>query len=699
MNITDKKFFCKAKPVWAKELSEQINCCIELECKLKYEPVTELYITGATFFQVFINGNLIHYGPARVADGYAAVDIIDLSEKISDKIGDNILLIRAMGYNCPSFACVSHTSFVCAEVRTGNMIVAATGKNGFCGYINNQHLRYTERYSYQRHFCESWDFTKERTECELELLDCDVNLTWRETVYPILNKISANDTYQIGKFIKTDSERTEPFSFVSNPNDGFFHFAKSEIESRAYDEYIKTEVYLANKTNMDFVELEEQQCARWDFDEIQAGFFCINVNVLKAARIVLAFSEQKTNNGQLDMKQLNSHNVIEWNLPKGTHTLWSCEPYTAKYAEILIFDGIADVRKPEMYELAFPDSLTEKFESKDETESEIYRAAVRTFRHNALDIFMDCPSRERAGWLFDSYYTAKAEYSFTGKTLTEDAFLKNYILGGERTQGDGMLNMCYPSDVFSKGFIPQWSMWYVIEADEYINMRNGKIQPNKFKPSVSGLINWFLKYENEFGLLERLDGWNFVEWSKVNERVWDISWATNMLYSKVLEISARLLENNDLKEKSKKLKETIRHMAFDGKLFRDRAMRTENGDIKNTDELSEVTQYYALMFDIADINMSKYSYMKNMVLNVFGTENADGELIEKANAMPGLYLRMELLLRYGMKEKLLSEIKDYFGAMAKESGTLWEHKNGNGSRDHGFASYVGAVIKDISEPK
>ena len=115
----------------------------------------------------------------------------------------------------------------------------------------------------------------------------------------------------------------------------------------------------------------------------------------------------------------------------------------------------------------FPDSLTEKFESKDETESEIYRASVRTFRHNALDIFMDCPSQERAGWLFDSYYTAKAEYSFTGKTLTEDAFLKNYILGGERTQGDGMLNMCYPSDVFSKGFIPQWSMWYIIEADEY----------------------------------------------------------------------------------------------------------------------------------------------------------------------------------------------------------------------------------------
>ena len=62
-----------------------------------------------------------------------------------------------------------------------------------------------------------------------------------------------------------------------------------KFESRAYDEYIKTEVHLANKTNMDFVELKEQQCARWDFDEIQAGFFCINVNVLKTARICLRF--------------------------------------------------------------------------------------------------------------------------------------------------------------------------------------------------------------------------------------------------------------------------------------------------------------------------------------------------------------------------------------------------------------------------
>ncbi len=33
----------------------------------------------------------------------------------------------------------------------------------------------------------------------------------------------------------------------------------------------------------------------------------------------------------------------------------------------------------------------------------IYDAAVETFRQNALDVYMDCPTRERAGWLCDSF--------------------------------------------------------------------------------------------------------------------------------------------------------------------------------------------------------------------------------------------------------------------------------------------------------
>ena len=60
--------------------------------------------------------------------------------------------------------------------------------------------------------------------------------------------------------------------------------------------------------------------------------------------------------------------------------------------------------------------------------AEIYRAALRTFSHNAVDLFTDCPSRERAEWLCDTFFTGRAKHFFFGDSVIEDAFLENYVL-------------------------------------------------------------------------------------------------------------------------------------------------------------------------------------------------------------------------------------------------------------------------------
>ena len=51
-------------------------------------------------------------------------------------------------------------------------------------------------------------------------------------------------------------------------------------------------------------------------------------------------------------------------------------------------------------------------------------------------------------------------------------------------------------------------------------------------------------------------------------------------------------------------------------------------------------------------------------------------------------LRFELLARYREEERLVTEIKAFFGPQAKLGGTLWEHFVPTGSCDHGFASRV-----------
>ena len=51
------------------------------------------------------------------------------------------------------------------------------------------------------------------------------------------------------------------------------------------------------------------------------------------------------------------------------------------------------------------------------------------------------------------------------------------------------------------------------------------------------------------------------------------------------------------------------------------------------------------------------------------------------------------LLEYGLKEKLLDEIKGFFGDMARVTGTLWEHANAyTGSLNHGFAAYAATAM-------
>ena len=72
-----------------------------------------------------------------------------------------------------------------------------------------------------------------------------------------------------------------------------------------------------------------------------------------------------------------------------------------------------------------PVEIINNFKIDDSDLKKVYQAAISTFRENAVDIFMDCPGRERAGWLCDSFFTARTEKYLTGKNLIEYNFLEN----------------------------------------------------------------------------------------------------------------------------------------------------------------------------------------------------------------------------------------------------------------------------------
>lgn len=62
------------------------------------------------------------------------------------------------------------------------------------------------------------------------------------------------------------------------------------------------------------------------------------------------------------------------------------------------------------------------------------------------------------------------------------------------------------------------------------------------------------------------------------------------------------------------------------------------------------------------------------------------------NILPGVYLRLELLLRHGRAGQCLDECRIIFGPMASLSGTLWEHLAPGDSMCHGFAATAACLI-------
>ncbi len=142
----------------------------------------------------------------------------------------------------------------------------------------------------------------------------------------------------------------------------------------------------------------------------------------------------------------------------------------------------------------------------------VRRAAVSSFRQNALDIFMDCPARERAGWLCDSLFTARAEWHLTGDNPIERAFLENYLLPA-KFEGlpPGMVPMCYPAEALNRQFIPNWAMFLIVQLDE---ARRARHLPAAWQPLIArrvrGLLQYFRRFENDLGLLEKLESfWVF----------------------------------------------------------------------------------------------------------------------------------------------------------------------------------------------
>ena len=690
-----KTYFQIAQPIWGKGHEDELNSSLFFVVTLPSKAKT-LRIAGCSFYRASLDGAYFAYGPSRDAHTYYRVD----SWPIEAKEGTHTLVIEVSGYHCNSFYSLNEAPFIQAEVLDAEEnVLAATGKD-FHVYSNGGRLRKVTRFSYQRAFSESYRLSP-RHEAFLHGLDFPY-----EEVEPVILEAKKLED-------RIADYPSFPIESLTHVESGtcYLDSAKKDYEDR-YQVLEFLKIFPKNEWEIDsnhiasalsfqlgsnaFPVLKENEFVTFASKTSKTGFIHLKLNVQKKATVYLLFDEVNVpdpKNSKLIgicFYRNTTHNCITYELEPGEYDLTSFEPYTLHYLRLALLEGEIEVQECNLVLYENPD-VRISFRFENEKINAVLDAAVSTFAQNALDLLTDCPSRERAGWLCDSYFSGQAEPLITGQNKVEEAFLDCYSKCDKNYLPEGMIPCCYPADFPSHEFIPNWALWYVLELVRY-QQRNG-MSPvvENSKENVRGILAYFKKLENELGLLENLQGWIFVEWSKANDEEFTrgVNFPTNMLYCEALMKAGELLGEPSLIEEGKKKKKLIAKMAWNGEFFVDNAIRDASNRLVLTNHTTETCQYYAYFFGILSKEDNPAFFEK--MRKEFGETRDDKTVypnVYKSNVLMGIMMRLTILNRNGYTDQVFDETVEYFYKMASLTGTLWEHDSVFASLNHCFTSNI-----------
>ena len=682
-NVTS---FSKAVPVWP-DYHESRNKLVRFSLRLSKIKGAFLRFCAADLIRVCRNGDLIYYGPARAAAGYARVCEVSLPD------GEGLLTADVLSYGINQYACVRQEAFFMAEIVCGDRVFCPTSPSGgeWKTTFVTERLSNVQRYSFQRGFSEYWvcgPTRKAEPVKELKTVPMP-HLLKDRTPHATLSRLAAE-----GPVISGNVKSCEKPHFVYadrslvSVGEMIGGYPKDELAVCLTDDVGKM---LFSDAHKGFSRrMQDKTFATYSFGRNRTGLLFAKVRCERDAKLYVLMDELMVD-GDLDPFRMGDVcQIAGFDLGPGDHDLLTMETFTASGLKFVLTEGAVEILDCGFYEVASSAPLRKAPDPvrKDPELARIWNAAVESFRQNALDIFMDCPSRERAGWLCDSFFTARTEKCLTGNSVTEHAFLENYLLYPDTDEiPSGMFPMCYPSSHIDHVYIPNWAMWLVLELEEHALREEGTDLVEKFRERIRDLIHFLDRYLNDDGLLEHLDSWVFVEWSRANEWVQDVNYPSNMLYARVLEAYGTLYDDPAYVGRANRMRETIIKQSFNGCYFRDHAIRHPDGTLEVANDISEVAQYMALFMNIC--SRDDIPDFFDRVIGGFGPgrENAHKD-VAPANAFVGHYLRLELLSRYGMNRQLSEEIRYYFGDMSQKTGTLWENDTPHASLCHGFASCV-----------
>lgn len=336
--------FQKAVPIWIAEQQTTPNLTASFRAIIPWdgEEEMELRLTAHSDYRAYVNGTFLGHGPCVAGKGYYRVDEYDLTPYLKE--GENLLAIEVAGYNVPNFYIMNAPSFLQAEVTADGKVIAATttGKWNkvaipFEGAVLGQRVQNAPKFSFQR------------TYRELYKLEPGYNGWLTDAKSPL--------------FVPSKLEETD---------------RKNLIERRVkYPDYT---IRYATDTLPNNI---------FKFECNSTGFLGAKFEVRTPSKVAFIWDELLTD-GQIK-RRMSFDGRMEFELAPGEYVIESFEPYTMQYMQAVIEEGDCKVSDVYIRQYVNSDVSRAKFSCDNEGINKIYKAAVETYKQNALDISWTAP--------------------------------------------------------------------------------------------------------------------------------------------------------------------------------------------------------------------------------------------------------------------------------------------------------------------
>ncbi|MBE6548766.1 MAG: hypothetical protein E7667_07865 [Ruminococcaceae bacterium] len=673
----------------------------------------KICITAQNIYRVYINGEMVMQGPRRTAHGYLRVDEIDISNYLL--VGKNHIAVELVeygdGYDSYSNDSTLEDGMLICELVCNGKCVFATGRDETQVQRLDFRVERCERISHCRqaieiyNLCEGYDAWMVGEGSFAIAAESDIKKSYLYTVlpFPSLYKHTFENIISSGGCY-IDRNKNVPISFYEE-YDGYFDGLQelAFMDCRRTVDVASTDIKVSKHDGEIIIESERDSYIMMDMGENTVGLLCVELES-EGGTFDFVRSEMLDEKGNIPY-YFGTVSRVHASRGKVKRVFFEAGLY--RYLKIYIRDcRRVRIKDISVLEYSYPDEQKCSFSCSDENANILYDAAKRTLLLNTLDIFMDCPDRERGGWLCDSLWTARAASLMLADHRVEREMLETFLITDPKKFFCGFFSEVYPANKNNYpalAGITTWSFWLMCQLCEYVDRTGDMDLALEFESRVQAFVNGSESFIGRSGMLEDMP-FVFVDWSMSNSKMSTrpISTAANALYAYTLIELGRLYKNDEWIRLGNSvrdaLKSAIEVTKTDGIAFFDSFRWDVSGKLVARSISTEACIYTALWSEL--YNKEENGEFMEFVTNNMGTcpiHPRDTDIL-KSNLFIGLCIRLDLLARMGEYDTMYKDMLDIYMWQIKEGpGTLWENNFlDTSSRCHGFASHAGVhLMRDV----